>query len=54
LLAALVPDALFEYYYLWPEAPLYPGLFGASAVMMPEGPGLGRDPDPEVLRRYRA
>jgi L-alanine-DL-glutamate epimerase-like enolase superfamily enzyme len=54
LLAALVPDALFEYYYLWPEASLYPGLFGASAVMMPEGPGLGRDPDPEVLRRYRA
>jgi L-alanine-DL-glutamate epimerase-like enolase superfamily enzyme len=54
LLAALVPDALFESYYLWPEASLYPGLFGASAVMMPEGPGLGRDPDPEVLRRYRA
>jgi len=54
LLAALVPDALFEYYYLWPEASLYPGLFGAAAVKIPEGSGLGADPDPDALRRYRA
>jgi D-galactarolactone cycloisomerase len=54
LLAALVPDALFEYYYLWPEGSLYPGLFGAVDVKVPEGPGLGLDPDPDAMRRYRA
>jgi D-galactarolactone cycloisomerase len=54
LLAALVPEALFEYYYLSPEASLYPGMFGAAAVKVPDGPGLGRDPHPEILRRYRA
>jgi L-alanine-DL-glutamate epimerase-like enolase superfamily enzyme len=54
LLAAQVPEARFEYYYLWPEASLYPGLFGGTAVQVPQGPGLGADPEPEVLRRYRA
>ena len=54
LLAAQVPEARFEYYYLSPEASLYPGLFGGTAVQVPQGPGLGPDPDPEVLRRYRA
>jgi L-alanine-DL-glutamate epimerase-like enolase superfamily enzyme len=53
LLAALVPEARFEYYYLSPEASLYPGLFGGTAVQVPQGPGLGREPDSEVLRRYR-
>lgn len=54
LLATQVPEASFEYYYLRPEASLYPGLFGGAAVQVPQGPGLGSDPEPEVLRRYRA
>jgi len=54
LLAAQVPEARFEYYYLSPEVSLYPGLFGGTAVPVPQGAGLGPDPDPEVLRRYRA
>jgi L-alanine-DL-glutamate epimerase-like enolase superfamily enzyme len=54
LIAALVPDARFELFYLWAEASLYPGLFGKPDVAVPEAPGLGIDPDPEVLRRYRA
>ena len=54
LLAALVPEARFEYYYLSAEASLYPGLFGAHTLQVPRGPGLGLDPDPQVLERYRA
>ena len=54
LLAALVPEARFEYYYLSPEASVYPGLFGGATVQLPQGPGLGREPDSEVLLRYRA
>ena len=54
LLAALVPEARFEYYYLWPEASLYPGLFGGNAVEVPRAAGLGLDPDPAVMQRYRA
>ena len=54
LLAALVPEASFEYYYLWPEASLYPGLFGGNAVEVPRAAGLGLDPDPAVMQRYRA
>jgi L-alanine-DL-glutamate epimerase-like enolase superfamily enzyme len=54
LIAALLPEALFEYYYLQAEASLYPGVFGAHTVALPQGPGLGMEPDPEVMRRYRA
>jgi L-alanine-DL-glutamate epimerase-like enolase superfamily enzyme len=54
LLAALVPDARFEYYYLRPEAWLYAGLFGGHTVEVPRGAGLGLDPDPQVMERYRA
>jgi D-galactarolactone cycloisomerase len=54
LLAAQVPDARFEYYYLQAEASLYPGVFGGHTVALPQGPGLGLEPDAEVLRRYRA
>jgi L-alanine-DL-glutamate epimerase-like enolase superfamily enzyme len=53
LIAALVPEASFEYYYLSPEASLYPGMFGRAAVHLPNGPGLGPDPDSDVLSRYR-
>jgi L-alanine-DL-glutamate epimerase-like enolase superfamily enzyme len=54
LLAALVPEARFEYYYLWAEASLYGGLFGSPAIEVPRAAGLGLDPDPQVLERYRA
>jgi L-alanine-DL-glutamate epimerase-like enolase superfamily enzyme len=30
-----------------------PGLFERSDLAVPDGPGLGRNPDPDVLRRYR-
>jgi D-galactarolactone cycloisomerase len=54
LLAACVPEARFEYYYLTPEASLYPEFFGRNALQVPQGPGLGTDPDADVIRRYRA
>jgi D-galactarolactone cycloisomerase len=54
LLASRVPEARFEHFYLWAEATLYPGLFEKSHLTVPDEPGLGRDPDPEVLHRYRA
>ena len=54
LLASQVLEARFEYYYLQAEASLYPGLFGASTVTLPEGPGLGLEPDAGVIQRYRA
>ncbi len=53
LLASQVPEARFEHFYLWAEATLYPGLFEKTHLAVPDGPGLGMDPDPEVLRRYR-
>jgi D-galactarolactone cycloisomerase len=54
LIAAQVPEAKFEHFYLWPEASLYPGFFGKPAFGVPAGPGLGLDPDPQVIARYRA
>ncbi len=48
-----MPEARFEHFYLWAEATLYPGLFEKTHLTVPDGPGLGMDPDPEVLRRYR-
>jgi len=53
LIAAKAPEARFEHFYLWPEAALYPGRFGKSVIELPQTPGLGVDPDPEVMRRYR-
>jgi len=56
LLAALAPDARFEYFYLQVDA----GLFGdllvpeRGEIKLPQGPGLGADPDQDVVRRYRA
>ena len=56
LLAALVPQARFEYYYGKLEAPLFGELLEprAGSLAAPRAPGLGADPDPEVLRRYRS
>jgi D-galactarolactone cycloisomerase len=55
LLAALSPQARFEYFYLWPEATLYGDALAPKRgeLVVPPGPGLGTDPDPEVIRRYR-
>ena len=55
LLAALAPEARFEYFYLQVDA----GLFGDLLVpergelRLPQAPGLGADPDQDVVRRYR-
>ncbi len=56
LLAAYNEPAWFEYFYLWPEAKPYSGHLDPVDGMLelPQGAGLGVDPDPEVLRRYRA
>lgn len=55
LLAAYDEPAWFEYFYLRPEAKPYPGQLDPVDGMLelPQSPGLGADPDPEVLRRYR-
>ena len=56
LIAALDAEARFEYFYLQLEA----GLFGdmlaprRGELAVPQRPGLGADPDPEVIRRFRA
>ena len=54
--AALSPDPLVEWRFFDTEARLY----GEHVVpvdgklMVPQGPGLGHDPDPDVIERYRA
>jgi L-alanine-DL-glutamate epimerase-like enolase superfamily enzyme len=54
--AALGRDRLVEWRFFDLEAPLY----GEQArpqggmISLPQGSGLGADPDPEVIRRYRA
>jgi L-alanine-DL-glutamate epimerase-like enolase superfamily enzyme len=55
LVAALAPDARFEYFYLWPDAWLYGDLLSPKhgELGVPQEPGLGADPDPDVIRRYR-
>ncbi len=56
LLAALTETARFEYFYLWPDAWLYREQLAPlrGELPVPSGPGLGADPDPDVLRRFRA
>jgi D-galactarolactone cycloisomerase len=55
LVAALAPKARFEYFYLRAEAPLFGSLLSPrrGELQVPSAPGLGADPDPGVLRRYR-
>ena len=52
----LAPQARFEYFYLWTDAALYGEALAPKqgALAVPQAPGLGADPDPEVVRRYRA
>ena len=56
LLAALTDRARFEYFYLWPDAWLYGSALQprSGELPVPRAPGLGADPDPDVIRRYRA
>ena len=56
LLAALTEEARFEYFYLWAEAGLYGSALQPQGgeLSVPRAPGLGVEPDPDVIRRYRA
>jgi D-galactarolactone cycloisomerase len=56
LLAALAPEARFEYFYLQADAWLYGDLLAPrrGELGVPQAPGLGADPDQDVVRRYRA
>jgi D-galactarolactone cycloisomerase len=56
LLAALAPEARFEYFYLQVEAGLYGELLAPrrGELAVPQAPGLGAVPDEDVIRRYRA
>jgi L-alanine-DL-glutamate epimerase-like enolase superfamily enzyme len=53
--ATVAPDAPFERLFIDLEAsPLHDLVVAEDGrVTVPEGPGLGRDPDMEVLRRYQ-
>jgi L-alanine-DL-glutamate epimerase-like enolase superfamily enzyme len=53
--AALAPGSRFEYFYLQVDAGLYGDLLTPERgeLKVPQGKGLGADPDPEVVRRYR-
>ena len=56
LLAALDTAERFEYFYLWTEASLYGAVLAPAKgeLALPPGPGLGAEPDADVIRRYRA
>jgi L-alanine-DL-glutamate epimerase-like enolase superfamily enzyme len=56
LLAAYGEPSWFEYFYLWPDAKLYGAMLDPveGALAVPSAPGLGADPDPQVIDRYRA
>ncbi|WP_136686077.1 mandelate racemase/muconate lactonizing enzyme family protein [Falsirhodobacter xinxiangensis] len=53
--AALLDEPLFEYLYIWPEAWLYTETPKpvAGRVAIPQGVGLGFEPDPEMIAKYR-
>jgi L-alanine-DL-glutamate epimerase-like enolase superfamily enzyme len=48
-------DAMIEWRYLDLEAHIFGDALNAEAgrVTVPQGPGLGIDPDPDVIRAYR-
>jgi L-alanine-DL-glutamate epimerase-like enolase superfamily enzyme len=54
IVAALAPDAPFERLFIDLEASPYQEMTEATdgKVTVPDGPGLGRDPDIDVLRQY--
>lgn len=55
VLATSAAEEPFEYLYVDRKADLYGGLAAPKRgrVKIPDGPGLGLDPDPEVIARYR-
>ena len=55
ILAAAPQETLVERLYVELEGSLFGELIDAPNGMMtvPDGPGLGRDPDPAVIKRYR-
>jgi D-galactarolactone cycloisomerase len=55
LTAALAPDAPFERVFVDLQANPYHDMVLAKdgRVRVPDGPGLGRDPDAEILSRYQ-
>jgi L-alanine-DL-glutamate epimerase-like enolase superfamily enzyme len=56
LIAALAPQERFEYFYLQADAALYGEQLAPKRgeLSVPQAPGLGADPDADLLRRYRA
>jgi D-galactarolactone cycloisomerase len=56
LLAALTDEARFEYFYLQADAALYGSMLRLQdgELRVPSSPGLGAEPDADVMRRYRA
>ncbi len=48
------PDAMVEWRYFDLEAHIYSGALAAAKgrISVPQGPGLGVDPDPDVIRDY--
>jgi L-alanine-DL-glutamate epimerase-like enolase superfamily enzyme len=56
LIAALAPQERFEYFYLQADAGLYGERLAPKRgeLPVPQAPGLGADPDAQVLERYRA
>lgn len=57
LLAARgTPGGMIERYHMDLEASLYGDLVTPvkGTFLVPEGPGLGRDPDPDVVKTYAA
>lgn len=54
--AAVGQGSLVEWRYFDLEATLYggAGLPENGAITVPQGPGLGMDPDPDVIKRFRA
>jgi len=55
LMAAQAAEGLVERFYLEPEATLYGDLIAPAngSFSVPEGPGLGAEPDQSVIDRYR-
>jgi len=53
--AAAPEEELFEYLYIDREAELFAGMPvpQRGRVAVPKGPGLGLDPDPAIIARYR-
>lgn len=56
LAQAMPQPGMIERIYLFPEAELYPGAYDPvdGTFGAPSGPGLGIEPDPNVIRDFRA